>query len=33
MSKHRQPPKTSVNDILLAVVTLPVFLVWSLFGN
>lgn len=33
MSKNHQAPKTSVNDVIIAVVTLPVLLVWSLFGN
>lgn len=33
MSKHHQPPKTTVNDVLIAVVTVPLFVVWSLFGN
>lgn len=33
MSKHYQPPKTTVNDVIITVVSVPIILIWSLFGN
>lgn len=33
MAKHRPTPKTTIGDAIIAVVTVPLFIVWSLTGN